>query len=187
MKKNIIQIALIIVIIVLAYFVYESIMGTVRFDKESARRKETVIQNLKDIRTIQASFKSVNNVYSSSFDTLVDFYKNGKIPVVKMEGDIEDTTAVIVRDTSYINVSELLFKNNSDFKIDSLPYIPYSCGKKFILKAGEIEKGNVKVQVFEAYAKKEYFLKGLDEKLFYRIDSLKVGSMTEASVDGNWE
>ena len=116
---------------------------------------------------------------------MIDFLKNGKFPVVKKIGDAEDSTAVLIRDTTYVNVSDSLFPKG--FNFDSLQYIPLTTGQKFRMDAGEISKGNVKVQVFEVFAANEYFMKGLDPRLYKKEEGLAVGSMSEPSVDGNWE
>jgi len=60
-----------------------------------------------------------------------------------------------------------------------------------------IEKGGVNVHVFEAQALYDIILKGLNEQMVINLiagkeqiekyPGIKVGSMTEASTDGNWE
>lgn len=192
MKNTIIKVVLFIVIIVLAYFVVESFMKTVRFDKEQRRRSDVVIQNLKDIRAAQFTFKAINGIYAHNFDTLIDFLETGEIPVVKIIPDPEDTTFTkTINDTiAFVLVKDSLFKHKGpNFKIKDLAFIPFSDGEEFIMSAGEIEKGKVKVNVFEAIARKEIYLKGLDEELVSResVMDLRVGSMTEPSTDGNWE
>lgn len=192
MKNTIIKIVLFIVIIILAYLVVESFMKTVRFDKEQERRAKYVIDNLKDIRSAQFAFKSINGSYAPDFDTLIDFLNNGEIPVVKIIPDPEDTTFTkTINDTiAYVVVKDSLFKNRGpNFKIEDLAIIPFSKGEHFIMNAGEIEKGKVIVNVFEAIAPKEVYLKGLPKDLIARdnVTDLKVGSMTEPSTDGNWE
>lgn len=195
MKKSIIQIVLLVIIIVLVYMIFESIMKPVRFDKEKANREKAVIQRLKDIRKSQIAYKAVYRKYSNNFDTLVDFLKNGQFPVVFKKGNVPDSLTeqqafnlgLITRDSIYISVLDSLFKNKGIAYIDSLPYIPFSEGERFRLDAAEIEKSMIKVQVFEVFASKEHFLKGLDKEFFIRANDRKVGSMTEPSTDGNWE
>ena len=60
--------------------------------------------------------------------------------------------------------------------------------KHYNIDAGMIEKGNVNVQVFEISATYRDVFKGLDAKnKKYDLDKLlKVGSMNEASLNGNW-
>ena len=77
MKKFIIQIVLAIVIVVLGYFCYQSIMIPQKFTQIKQQRYERVIQRLKDIRTAQEAYKGVYGVYTHNFDTLIHFIKYG--------------------------------------------------------------------------------------------------------------
>jgi hypothetical protein len=199
MKNNIIKIVLAIVIILLAYFVYESILEPVRFKKEKKIRELEVIQQLKDIRTSQMIYRTINNKYTASFDSLIEFLHTGEIPVVNIIPDPEDTTFTkTINDTiGYINVGDSLFGKRLNFVIDEIRFIPFTDTIEFEINAGEIEQGRVKINVFEISALYEYFLKGLDRQLIInlikskkeidRFPGLKLGSMTEASTDGNWE
>lgn len=199
MVNNIIKGLLLVVIIVLVYFVYESVMGPVRFNKAVDRRSHAVIQSLVDIRSAQLTYKTIHGSYTASFDTLISFLKTGEIPVVKMIPDPKDTTFTkTIRDTiSFIPVEDSLFKGRPSFNPDNLRFVPFTDKIKFDLNAGIIEKGGVDVNVFEASAHYSQFLKGLDEQMVInliasreqldRFPGIKVGSMTEASTDGNWE
>jgi hypothetical protein len=198
MKSLILKIVLALVIIVLVYLVYESVQEPLRFNAKKDAIEQEVIQNLKDIRSSQLIYKRVHSVYSDNFDSLVDFLKFGEIPVVKMRPDPEDTTFTkTINDTiGFINVGDSLFRDRLA-DIDSLRYIPKSGGKIFTLEAGEIERGGLKVAVFEAAAHYNTFLKNLDKQLVINLikskedlehfPGLKVGSMEEPSTDGNWE
>ncbi|RLD62164.1 MAG: hypothetical protein DRJ05_01030 [Bacteroidetes bacterium] len=199
MVNNLIKVALLIVIVVLAYFVVESILGPVRFNKEVATRNVEVIQNLRDIRTAEMAYKAMNGKYTADFDTLVDFLKFGEIPMVKMTPDPDDTTNTLtIRDTiGYIPVIDSLFGNRQGYNVNNLRYIPFTNNISFELDANQIEKGGVDVNVFEATASYKEYLKGLDDQMVLNLiaskeqiekyPGLKVGSMVEASTDGNWE
>ena len=66
--------------------------------------------------------------------------------------------------------------------------VPYS-NTTYNIDAGQVEKGNVTVQVFEISTNYRTVFTGLDaENKSYDLDALlKVGSMTEASLNGNWK
>lgn len=199
MKKIIIQIVLLVIIVFLVYKIYESIMEPMRFNKERDLRMTEVVQNLKDIRVAQLAYKSIYAKYSPSFDTLLDFVSNEEIPMVKMIPDPEDTTfSRSIMDTiGFVSVRDSLFGRRTNFIISNLPLVPFTEGDTFLLYAGKIERSNVMVHVFEVSALNSQFLKGLEEQLVNnytdklesteRFPGLKVGSMTEASTDGNWE
>ena len=136
MKKILIQVLLLVIVVALGYFVFESIMEPVRFDKERRARQKVVVEKLKDIRNSQLIFRRVNGSYANNFDTLVKFAKVAEIPVVKMVPDPEDTTFTkTINDTvGYIRVADSLFMNKK-YTIDQLPLIPYGEGEKFEISA----------------------------------------------------
>jgi hypothetical protein len=198
MNRLIVRIVLSLIIIVLGYLVVESIMGPVRFQKEHEYRKRIVVDRMKDLRNIQLTYRSLNNVYAGDFDTLLNFLKNTKIPVVKIIPDPTDTTFTkTISDTiAYVRAVDSLLKH-AKYPVDSLPYIPFSHGKKFELEAGRIDRGGVMVNVFEAKAHLNTYLVDMNEQMLRnlvsseeqigRFPGLRVGSMTEPSTDGNWE
>lgn len=196
MKKVIIQIVLAIAIVALGYLVVDSIMTPVRFKQERESRETKVKKRLKNIRNAERTYKSINDKYTGSFDTLLEFLKTGKIPVVKILPDPDDTTFTkTIQDTvGYVNVADSLF--HETYPIDSLKYIPFSY-KVFELSADRITKGGVVVSVVEAKAHYNEFMKGVNPQLLRnliasreqvdRYPGVKFGSMNEPSTDGNWE
>lgn len=209
--KTTFQILLIIVIGFLAFLVYESIMRPVKFQREYNIRTEKVIDRLKDIRSAQVAYKLVNGKYTASFDTLSDFVANGQIPVVRMEGSLNDSMilagmtefkalelGIIKRDTAYVNVIDTLFKTKT-WIADSLRYVPFTDKAEFELGTNVLSTASgVDVEVFEAKVPYEVFLQGLEKQEIInlrevdiklnRFPGLRVGSLTEANNNaGNWE
>jgi hypothetical protein len=199
MVNNIIKVLLLVVIVVLGYFVVESVLKPVRFIKQVKVRENAVVQNLKDIRMAQLEFKSLHGNYTASFDTLIAFVKGERIPVVRIVPVLGDTTGLLkIRDTiGYIPVIDSLFGQRANYDIENLRYIPFSDNVPFELDASVIDKGGVDVNVFEASALYSIYLKGLEgqavrnliasKEQIDKFPGLKVGSMVDASTDGNWE
>jgi len=199
MKNNLIKIGLSIVIIVLAFLVINSIMAPVKFENEKTKRESVVIEQLKEIRDVQRAYKGIHSRYASTFDTLIDFIKTGQIPVVNIIPDPTDTTFIrTINDTiGYVLVADTLFKKHQNFNPDNLRYIPFSDGQEYELAAGKIEISRTKVNVFEVKALYIHVLNGMDKQMIVNLrkklreldkfEGLKVGSMEEASTDGNWE
>ncbi|NUM50632.1 MAG: hypothetical protein HUU48_05895 [Flavobacteriales bacterium] len=190
-----IQIALAVIVIALAYAVYNSIHSRIAFDNEVKTRKDVVVERLKDIRTVQITFRNKTGAFAGNFEQLIQFLLKDSIPLVKIEGTVPDTLTeakavelgIVKKDTVMIAVKDTILKHYTQF--DDLAIIPFSEGEKFVLQSGEIEKGSVKVKVFEAFAPHKFFLKGMDLSIanIDPEDGLKVGSMTDASTSGNWE
>jgi len=199
MKKIIIQLVLSIAIIGLGYMVYESVMGPVRFNKSVDIRSKVVVQHLKDIRAAEVAYKGINGEYIGSFDTLIEFIENGEIPVVHIVPDPNDTTFTkTISDTiAFVNVADSIFKGRTVAEIQNVRYVPFTDKVEFSLEAGKITKGGVAVSVIMVYAKYEDMLNGLNEQLIVnkiksledidKFPGLKFGSMTEPTIDGNWE
>lgn len=198
MKKILIQVVLFIAIVVIGYFVYESLMEPVKFNQEKKSRDLVVVNKLKDIRNSQMVYKRMNGSYSNNFDSLITFLKDAELPVVKIIPDPDDTTFTLtINDTiGYIKVSDTLFKSKP-YTIDQLSLIPFSEDEYFQMDADTIERGGVEVHVFEALAPYTAYLKGMDKQTVINIiakqedidryPGLKVGSLIEPSTDGNWE
>ena len=161
--KKVIQIVLVLAILALTYFLYESIAEPIRFNKEKKRRYEHVIQRLKDIRTCQIAYKDVYGDYTDSFDTLINFVRHDSLPLIRAIGDVPDTLTeakavemgIVIRDTIKINVYDSLIRMEdvalgNKYPLDSLRRVPFA-NADFKLGKGEIETGSkVKVKVFEA-------------------------------------
>jgi len=198
-KYIIVKVVLAVIIVVLAYLIYESIMRPVRFNAATSAREAKVVARLMDLRTSQMFYKRQHNKYTASFDTLLTFLTKGTIPVVRMIPDPNDTTfSKTISDTlGYVKVADSLFQNRPNFRLDSLRYIPYSRGIEFEIAAGVIDRGGIKVAVYEIKAPYSAYMTGLDRQLVTnltkskedidRYPGLKVGSMEEPSTDGNWE
>lgn len=81
-------------ILALVYVLVDSISQPVKFNKAKSAREQVGIQRLKDIRTLQDAYKSVNGKYTDDFDSLKTFYLSGNI-VVKMQiGSKDDSLSM---------------------------------------------------------------------------------------------
>lgn len=152
--KSILCIVLALCSVGLIYLIYDSVMQPVRFNKEVDARKAVAIQQLKDIRDIQVAFKSVNNRFTASIDTLKQFYKSGEMVVLMQVGSKDDSAAVAhteqvkkakrgIKDEELyamylagdnnlvfsiqnkIAVKDTLFKGRTDFDVEKIDQIPF--------------------------------------------------------------
>jgi len=209
--KTALNIVFSIIIVVLAYFLVESIMKPIRFNKEKDAREAAIKERLIDIRTAQEAFKSVKGSYTGSFDTLITFLQTDSLPLVFKRGSLTDemiaagiTTereavrkGLISRDTSYIPVRDSIFDRG--YPIDQLRFIPGMEKTEFKMSAGRVMTTSmVLVNVFEAYALNDVFLSDLDRQLvvnyneqrtkFTGFPGMKVGDVRVPNNNaGNWE
>ncbi|MBR3699394.1 MAG: hypothetical protein IKM85_07740 [Bacteroidales bacterium] len=208
LKSIIINIVLFAVVVFLAIKVIQSIQAPINFNNEKSHREAQVVQRLKDIRDAEIQFKQANSKYTSDFDSLIDFCKNYEIPIIMMVPDPEDTTFTkTINDTlGYIKVIDSLFGNRSQFNINELGIVPFSNPTtQFEIHDSIIKRGGISVPVFEVKTPYEVYLNTPGDKFtekewntrvqnvkaeMEQIDKyagLKVGSLEEASTDGNWE
>lgn len=197
--KKIVSVLLLFVIAGLVYACIKSIMEPINFNKQKAYRETVGILRMKDVRTLQEAFKSVSGHFTSSADSLVDFYKNGKMEVIMQIGSNDDSLAVATTEklkksrrgitpeqmyelykkgehlvfsiSSKVDVKDTLFNTRNDFNIDSLKYIPFSQGDTIQMESVIKEVSGVKVPLFEARMPYKSLLKGLDNQLRINLDA----------------
>ncbi|MCM1532282.1 MAG: hypothetical protein NC048_08095 [Bacteroides sp.] len=207
--KFAIQAGLIVVAIVLAVLIYRSIMQPVNFNRDVDMRKAVLVQQMKDIRKVQQEHKKAYGSYIATGDSLIAFLRDGQVPYVKMIGTVPDSLTeeeavakgIVSRETFTENAFAVLFPDHEADKeafLRQLMRVPFNqSGKLIEMEAGFISKSGYQVPVFEAKVPYEDLLEGLNEqqitnkvaqeKTYNRYPGIKVGSMTEAITEGNWE
>lgn len=209
--KTALSIVFTIIIVVLAYLLYQSIMKPIRFIKEKDARETVIKERLIDIRTAQEAYKSVKSSYTGSFDTLITFLKADSLPLVFKRGSLTDEMiaegitsereavkkGLISRDTSYIPVRDSIFYKG--YPIESLRFVPGMENTEFQMAAARVMTTSmVMVNVFEAYVLNDVFLADLDRQLVINYNDqrtkitgfpgMKVGDIRVPNNNaGNWE
>ncbi|MFY9116616.1 MAG: hypothetical protein WBK97_05765 [Bacteroidales bacterium] len=200
MKKILTIVVLPLIILVLGYFIVRSLTAPIKFQKEREYRQHLAIERLKDIRTLQTSYKTEYGKYAENFDTLENFYNNGYITIVRQIGSFDDSLAVaqkrVFRDSMEMAVKDTLLKRPG-FHIDSLRWVPL-VGEEFELRTVIKKVSGVDVPLFEACTPFDVLLRGLDRQLIVNLNEdrnitnrypgLKVGSIDQPNNNaGNWE
>ena len=190
------------IIVVLGYFLVASIMKPVRFENEVDKRKDVAVERLKAIRTLEVAFKGETGKFTASLDSLIDFYNNGQMTVIRQIGSMDDSLAVaqkrVRRDTMKVAIKDTLFNDQPNFVVDSIKYIPFANGKEITLEAVVKTVSGVNVPLFEGTISYDDLLRGLDRQLIInlkaaqedlgRYTGLKVGSVDAPNNNaGNWE
>ena len=202
MKKVLTYIVFPIIIVLLVFLIVKSIQQPVKFNKEKSVREAAAIVKLKDIRTLQVAYKNVNGKFAPCIDSLIDFYNNGKMTVIRSIGSMDDSVAVaknlVKREAIEIPVRDTLLKNRPDFKAEDLKFIPFTDGDTIIMRSTIKEVSGVDVPLFEAQVPYIQLLNGMDHQLlvnlYYervetdRYPGLHVGSIYNPNNNaGNWE
>lgn len=190
--KKVINVVLGVCALALLYICWRSIQDTTDFDVDVAAREAVVKARLMEIRDAEEAYKAQHDgVYCDSWDVLVNFVENGKLPIVMKQGVLSDeqmdkgltekSAAEIVysgdqeaikanglenfrRDTLWVSLKDSLY-NYKGFVADSLRYIPFSQGDTFELIAcpNTTRSGSI-IQVMECNAPDSSFLKGMGKQ-----------------------
>ena len=203
MKKSLqilIEVVLAAVCVVLAVAIVKSINKPVNFNKQKAYRESVGIQRLKDIRTLQAAYKSETGRFLSTVDSLKQFYEDGKMTIVLQIGSMDDSVAVMHTEAvkkanrkitpeqmldryragdhnlvfsieRLVAVKDTLFRGRADFNIDSLKTIPFSGGAPVEMDAVVKMVSGVPVPLFEARMPYKLLLRGMDNQLRVNLDA----------------
>lgn len=200
--KTIIKILLGISIVLLGYFCVSSVLTPIQFEEERAKREEAVIASLMNIRKAQLEYKNVNGVFTASFDTLISFVRDGKMKMVKKEGNLTDqqlekgmteakALAIIKkgnakeiaeeglvgfsRDTFYVSVLENIFAGVYDAQsLDGMKVIPFANGAEFEMETTILERDNgIKLPLFEVRAPYDMYLGDMDKQELINLIDLQ--------------
>ena len=209
MKKGI-QIFLGLVIVALIYVVADLIHTPLKFEQQLKERNAEVIVKLKDIRSAERAFKSKYQYFTGDFDSLINFILTDSLEMERKLVDEDDSVAMAQLkkqkkqniEKYNLAVIDTIFNPRKLTKeqIQNLRYIPHTNNQEFILEAGAVDKGNVKVPVIECRAPYKTYLDTvefrqnvinlIDDKVnnFGQYAGLKFGSMEGSNNEaGNWE
>ncbi|MGL4851109.1 MAG: hypothetical protein ACRC3Z_00420 [Phocaeicola sp.] len=193
--KTVINIVLAACVVGLIYVCYGSIMGPIHFEKMRKSREKEIIARLIDIRKAQVEYRTLNGgLYTASFDTLIDFVKNGKLPFVMKEGALSDTQleagmterkamAIINKAKKTGNYKEVEKEGLQNFKrdtmwvavldtifgkgfnADSLRYVPFGNGAQFeMVTRDDTTKIGAPLRLFQAQTPYTVYLSELNKQ-----------------------
>lgn len=201
--KSLFNCILVVCIIGLVYVCYGSIVGPINFDKEQELRENAIKARLIDIRKAQVEFRNLNGAYTASFDTLIDFVKNGKLPFVKKEGSLTDAQLengmtekkaikMIEKAKKTGNWSEVK-KNGLEnfsrdtiwvavtdtifkkgFNADSLRFVPFGGNAQFEMATrNDTTKSGAPLRLFQAQTPYETYLSDLNHQLLVNLKDVR--------------
>jgi hypothetical protein len=203
--KKVLQIVLAVVVVVLFFVLFRSILQPQRFERQVAVREAAVIERVKDIRTAEQAFKQMYGAYVGNFDELVDFVLNDSMQFVVSYGSDDSLSVATGRFSQHlvkVPVIDTIFspRKLTREQVMQLPVIPFSQteeypeGRRFYLGVGDVEtESGVIVPVFEARAPYNFYLHDLNPQLvsnmvdedttFGKYPGIKVGDLMSATND----
>lgn len=193
--KNVLKVLLIIAAVGLAYISYRSIMGPIEFSEVRSAREKEIVARLIDIRTAQIEYRNNHEgAYADNFDSLIDFLKNAKMPIIMKQGELDD--AQLERGLTEDKALEMIKKAEKtgrwgdvdkeglrgfrrdtswialldtiypkEFQVDSIPFVPFGNGAKFeLLTSCDTTKSGSAQYLFEARTPYETYLQDINDQ-----------------------
>ncbi len=193
--KTVFNIILAACMVGLLYLCYESIMGPIQFNKEKDAREELIKARLIDIRKAQVEYRGLHGGrYTDSFDSLIAFVKDAKLPFVRKEGVLSDDQleAGLTEDKAMAMISKAKRTNNwkeveaaglmnfkrdtvwvamvdtifgGKYNADSIRYVPFGNGATFEMAIKEDStKSGARFYLFEAKTPYAAYLSDLNQQ-----------------------
>ena len=202
--KTVFNVILGLCALVLIYICYTSIMGPINFEKAKKHRDAAVIARLIDIRKAQLEYRTLHDQqYTASFDSLIDFVKNQKLPFIFKQGELNDKQledgltekkAINIinkakKTGNYADVKKWGLENfNRDtmwvavldtifpkgFNPDSMRYVPFGNGAQFEMAIkNDTAKSGAPFCLLEVKTPYEVYLNGLDAQEIANIKDVQ--------------
>lgn len=205
MKKStklIIEISLFVVIVIMAYVVFNSVDKNIYFENEKNRKQELAVNKLVKIRELQLLYESKYSKFCDSWSELEKFVLTDSLEFDYREGDMEDSVAVaegraFVKKVKRPAVEKLIADGIISGKNEllQLKYVPES-DSLFSIASSSIVAGGIKLSTFQVGVSWNVLLEGLDRQLIINANEvsemrtkykgLRIGRIDEASFEGNW-
>lgn len=187
--KLVLNIALAVIAIVLGVLIYKEIQDPIDFNKAKKQRYAAAKEKLMDIKKAQFAYKDAKGKFANSWDQLINTIKYDSIAQVNIQGNpddqAEDSTVVVIYDTTMVSLLNETF--GAGYDIDDLRFVPFTNKDTFTIASSELQLAHTSVPVFEVSVSDEVLLNGLNEDFIEKDKSLTLGSLYEATYNGNWE
>ena len=215
--KPVLSIVLWVITLVFGYLIYQSIQAPIEFDKLKEKRFQIAVNKMLDIKSAELAYKSVKGKYTDNLDSLIHFIENENFVILERKDtsviDVERNQAyrltvdekgtggyfkdvVVTKELGRVSIKDSLFKGSDRYKKLTTVKVG-DIEAKIELKAGMIERDDMKINVFEAKLEKAQLLSDQDaslvekEKKVVSVEGINgefilLGSMEEVSTSGNW-
>ncbi len=173
-------------------------MEPIEFERLQFDRMCAITERLEQVREAELAYKSQYNQFTGDFDVLAAFVDTGRVTIFerkdssymklnKLYGKEMNHDTVITRVIGYQKVLE---KFPVGFTGSMLRQVPNTDGAEFELGAAKIERNGVVVPVFEVSVADVVVFDDVKKRYHQLISKdhvYKIGSLTEATISGNYE
>lgn len=209
--KKVIGLLVLLAVIGLAYVTTKVILTPLEFEEVMTQKNEVLQKQLKKIANAEQEFEKRYRRYATT-DELKSFIENGKVYHINAEGEYTDDMrekgiseqeaarqGMIKRDTIWEDAKSLLLDEGET--IEQL-FAVFNTGKEIKIdtasKIQVVGQDSIRIPLVQATVLFEDYLSGIDENsLRNKIDrekskangfpGLRIGSLVDAKLNGNWE
>lgn len=199
-KRSIFNLVLVLLILFLVFVLYKGIEEPIAFQAEKQKRDDAVVGKLMEIRTAQELYRGLTGGFAPNFDTLQEVLVRDTFKIVNIIGDPDDPnfTGEIVYDTLFIMSADSLaaIQENKGIltNLDSLPYVPFGKGEKFMIDADTMTYQKTLVNVVQVGVSRKVYMGQYADARYQKYDdrynpneTIKFGDLTKPTLAGNWE
>ncbi len=169
--------ALFIVSLGLAYYLYDNINSTIKFQESIATTERQIIDKLEIIREAEKVFLEQNRRYTDNWDTLINFIENGVVPITQRTETIiplsygKDSIHVKIDTLGKISVKDKIFKKtNSVTAADNGTFMGFD-----VKLGGYVVKGGPSYRIKKTGQEKTEQLKFIDKGTVNYLADIKPG------------
>lgn len=177
-----------------AGYLYYSISSSIQQTAQIEASEGLIINKLKMIRDAELAYLAVNRQYTSDWDKLIDFVKNGKFYLIERKETIfelsygVDSLVVQIDTLGTVQVLDSLFTSRfPDFDPNDLPFVPGYNSLKFKVWADKIPKSGLLVDAIEVYNPRPINPERDEDSEYTTKKPLRFGSRYSITTTGNWE
>lgn len=176
-----------------AAYLINSIGSSIRQSERIEAAEQAVIDQLKKIREAELAYIAVNGQYTSDWNNLIKFIKEGVFYVVEKKETIyelsygADSVVVDIDTLGTVPVYDSLFAKYRNFNPDRIAYVPGYENVKFRIVADKIDKSGIMVDVIEVWNPKPVNPDRDEDSEYTSRKPLRFGSQFNVTTSGNWE
>jgi len=193
--RLIINLALVAIVAVLIYALYDSIREPIAFKNVKETREQLVQDKLTKIRIAQEAFRDITGTFAPSFDTLAQVLNTANFTIINVNGDPDDPnfTGEVTYETIYRPAKDSILNKLGISNFESLALVPFGKGAKFDMEALEIEYQGSKVPVVQVGTPYASFMGEFASLKYSKYDQkydpqnpVKFGNLNTPNLAGNW-
>ena len=193
--RLIINLALVAIVALLIYVLYDSIREPIAFKDVKETREQIVQEKLTKIRVAQEAYRDITGIFAPSFDTLAMVLNTGNFTIINVNGDPDDPnfTGKVTYETILRPAKDSMLNKLGITDFASLALVPFGNGAEFDMEALEIEYQGTKVPVVQVGTPYSSFMGSFGSLKYSKYDQkydpanpIKFGNLNSPNLSGNW-